>query len=454
MAEYTVKEKMEHAIAEAAASFMTNEYVVKGAQLKCTLGSAPSLLNLPLCHGFYATGHPIIHSMDNKPMVNIMPFGTCPVLGGPCVPAPVGPWLNTHDKTMIADAAPGGPLYPAVTMKSFLVCALGGLIEPKKSGQEYKAPGASTTVEGNGNMDSSDYEKMPAYTGSNGFIGPIPYDSDKPAEYIIDTSGLLLKSKNIEDIQQETDDVESKLGQENSYEEEIEPGLIQTRWPYVFRYEDGRIDARYHSNSLQGITGYSYTIRHPGYDIIVPFTNDLTRPGMASDKICICCPFDGVVLAGAFNIRDDENYHKQLKDEVNKNYGGNWMKYGDTQNWSQGNYVAVQTKNPIKYIKFTRDGTWNKIKREQGEDILVVRFLHMQMDRGGHPALPTVGEEIKAGTFIGYVGNTGRSNPAHLHIDVNFQGTPNRVLSIPYQTIDPRQFFIEFQEEEIFAYNG
>lgn len=99
-------------------------------------------------------------------MVNILPFGTCPVLGGPCVPAPVGPWLNTHEKTMIADAAPGGPLYPAVTMKSFLVCALGGLIEPKKSGQEYKAPGAATTLEGaGGEALSNGGSKTPAYTG-------------------------------------------------------------------------------------------------------------------------------------------------------------------------------------------------------------------------------------------------------------------------------------------------
>lgn len=192
MAEYTVKEKMEHAIAEAAASFMTNEYVVKGAQLKCTLGSAPSLLNLPLCHGFYATGHPIIHSMDNKPMINILPFGTCPVLGGPCVPAPIGPWLNTHEKTMIADAAPGGPLYPAVTMKSFLVCALGGLIEPKKSGQEYKTPGAATTLEGAGSADSSGYVKGPANTGryDRKTLGPEKIASNT---FKIGVEGLMLR---------------------------------------------------------------------------------------------------------------------------------------------------------------------------------------------------------------------------------------------------------------------
>lgn len=102
------------------------EYLVRGAMLECKMGSMPKRMNLPVGHGVYLLDNPMINKMDSKPMVNIMPFGTCSCTGNPtpCIPATVGPWMKTHGM--------------AVTMDSFLVCAKGGLIEPKTSGQEYK----------------------------------------------------------------------------------------------------------------------------------------------------------------------------------------------------------------------------------------------------------------------------------------------------------------------------
>ncbi|MCL1935054.1 MAG: DUF4280 domain-containing protein [Defluviitaleaceae bacterium] len=111
------------------------EYVVRGACLECTKGSHPRKLNLPKCHGVYITGHPMIHQFDSVPIENISPFGICSVTGSPCVPNTSMGWVNVHDRTLIADNDTRVP-YPSVTTESFLVCTLGGVIEPKTSGQE------------------------------------------------------------------------------------------------------------------------------------------------------------------------------------------------------------------------------------------------------------------------------------------------------------------------------
>lgn len=105
------------------------EYLVRGAVLACRAGSSPSQLNLPRCHGVYAKKHPIMNMQDYGPNVNIMPFGKCSIMDKPCSPAIAGPWLEEHKKTIVTDAA-------AITMESFLVCTIGGLIEPQTSGQE------------------------------------------------------------------------------------------------------------------------------------------------------------------------------------------------------------------------------------------------------------------------------------------------------------------------------
>lgn len=106
-----------------------DEYLVRGATLKCSMGSSQSKLNLPICHGVYTKKKPLMNKLDFVPMANILPFGACKVTKGPCVPATGGPWLKAHDATMITNAA-------SITMDSFLVCTIGGMIEPTKSGQE------------------------------------------------------------------------------------------------------------------------------------------------------------------------------------------------------------------------------------------------------------------------------------------------------------------------------
>jgi len=111
------------------------EYLVRGACLECSCGSHPRKLNLPKCHGVYITGHPMIHQFDSVPIENIAPFGMCSILQAPCVPATLAGWVNVHERTLIRDNDSRTP-YPSVTTDSFLICAVGGIIEPLNSGQE------------------------------------------------------------------------------------------------------------------------------------------------------------------------------------------------------------------------------------------------------------------------------------------------------------------------------
>jgi hypothetical protein len=148
-------------------------YLVRGATLRCRCGTHTRRLNLPLCHGVYAGGHPLVHKGDCLPGTNISTLGICQsatpppatrgqtvtlplatadgsarqVTGQPCLPSIVGKWMNCHPSVLIATndslAAGEDPLkrayVEALTTDSFLVCGCDSLIEPVDSGQEWPA---------------------------------------------------------------------------------------------------------------------------------------------------------------------------------------------------------------------------------------------------------------------------------------------------------------------------
>ena len=60
--------------------------VCGGAMLSCPFGMTPSVLNV-LPENRTVTSMPIATIMDNKPMVNVMPFGMCKSLANPTVAA-------------------------------------------------------------------------------------------------------------------------------------------------------------------------------------------------------------------------------------------------------------------------------------------------------------------------------------------------------------------------------
>jgi hypothetical protein len=112
--------------------------------LTCIFGAAPSVLTV-LPQNKVVTTQPIANIMDNKPMINIMPFGMCSSLGNPtvasatsaalgvltpmpCIPVTTAPWTPGSLSVLIAN-------YPALNNTSKLMCSYGGVIQISNSGQ-------------------------------------------------------------------------------------------------------------------------------------------------------------------------------------------------------------------------------------------------------------------------------------------------------------------------------
>ena len=122
------------------------QLVVAGAQLQCVFGVAPSaLVVVPQGPPVMAGGLPVATIMDNKPTVNIPPFGMCnspnnpqviaataAALGVftpmPCVPVTPAPWAPGSPTVLI-----GGK--PALNNTSKCMCTWAGMISINVPGQ-------------------------------------------------------------------------------------------------------------------------------------------------------------------------------------------------------------------------------------------------------------------------------------------------------------------------------
>lgn len=118
--------------------------VCLGAMLQCSFGAAPSSL-VVLPDKAVLTAVPDANIMDNKPMVNIMPFGTCSSMANPtvaaataaalgaltpmpCIPVTTAPWAPGAPTVLIANM-------PALNDSSMLMCTWGGVIKINNPGQ-------------------------------------------------------------------------------------------------------------------------------------------------------------------------------------------------------------------------------------------------------------------------------------------------------------------------------
>ena len=115
-----------------------------GAMLQCSFGAAPSsFVVLPVNR--VQTVTPDANIMDNKPLVNIMPFGMCSSVANPavqaataaalgvltpmpCVPVIPTPWAPGSPTVLIANM-------PALNNTSKLMCAYAGVIQIVNPGQ-------------------------------------------------------------------------------------------------------------------------------------------------------------------------------------------------------------------------------------------------------------------------------------------------------------------------------
>ncbi len=118
--------------------------VCTGAMLQCSFGVAPGTLNV-LPANLVMSGAPSANIMDNKPMVNVMPFGMCncpanpmvmaataAALGVltpmPCIPMTMAPWAPGSPTVLIGNM-------PALQNSSKLMCSWGGVIQILMPGQ-------------------------------------------------------------------------------------------------------------------------------------------------------------------------------------------------------------------------------------------------------------------------------------------------------------------------------
>lgn len=118
--------------------------VCGGAMLKCAFGVAPATL-MVTPQNKVLTSMPIATIMDNKPMVNIMPFGMCQSMANPqvaaataaafgaltpmpCVPNTTAPWMPGSPSVLVGN-------FPALNNSSQLMCMWGGIIQINNPGQ-------------------------------------------------------------------------------------------------------------------------------------------------------------------------------------------------------------------------------------------------------------------------------------------------------------------------------
>jgi len=120
-------------------------HVCNGAVLMCSFGVAPSSLIVLPVNMLTTSNMPAANIMDNKPIVNIPPFGMCtcpanPAVAAattaamgvltpmPCVPVTPAPWAPGSPTVLLSNM-------PALNDTSKLMCTWGGVISITGPGQ-------------------------------------------------------------------------------------------------------------------------------------------------------------------------------------------------------------------------------------------------------------------------------------------------------------------------------
>ena len=122
-----------------------SQLVCAGATVQCSLGAAPSVLNVLPANRTLTGGRPAANVLDSKPFVNIASFGLCMSLANPtvaaataaalgaltpmpCAPLIPGPWVPGCPTVTVAGA-------PALNGTSACQCAYGGVVRVMLPGQ-------------------------------------------------------------------------------------------------------------------------------------------------------------------------------------------------------------------------------------------------------------------------------------------------------------------------------
>ena len=95
---------------------------------------------------------------------------------------------------------------------------------------------------------------------------------------------------------------------------------------------------------------------------------------------------------------------------------GNYKHGGvDLANGKQGDPVLSLMSGTVKQAYYSKSGGYMVVVEQT--DGIVAKYLHMQKD-----LKVKEGDSVEASAELGYVGNTGNSSGAHLHITIEENG--------------------------------
>jgi len=359
--------------------------------------------------------------------------------------------------------------YNSITTASFLVCKYGGLIEPVTSGQNF----VETLELENPHMNVN----FNPLTGIGGFVG---------SDGIVNSPYTRAPQPNV-NFNPHQGAYCHKMGRfgtgnhggaffEGEFWDPIQNQRVTLRqdfFDYPLRIPDnlGTSYQGRHSNEFNGLKYHDSG--HWGYDIIVPDKGVQRRPDGTRDTrdrqpeepfIPIVSVVDSVFEWGtgitySYYIEGTDEYYRNML--TNRRTEGRTesqiIEEMNTQNGSLGNVLGLRSIDEYDFIDLlnasgaqsinpVRHDASGLIIARQGRRRLQFRYAHMfkmptevQIGEGvtlNMRALPA-NARIPAGTLIGYVGNTGRSSNAHLHLDIGFA-----YFSLSRaNTVDPAQFF-------------
>ncbi len=127
------------------------QHCCTGALMQCSMGAAPSTLNVLPKNKMMTSNMAAANIMDNVPMVNIPPFGVCKSMANPtvaaatasataaamgvftltpmpCVPVFPAPWTPGAPTVMLGNL-------PVLNNTSKLMCAYAGVVSINMAGQ-------------------------------------------------------------------------------------------------------------------------------------------------------------------------------------------------------------------------------------------------------------------------------------------------------------------------------
>ncbi|MCY6355871.1 DUF4280 domain-containing protein [Clostridium sp. ZS2-4] len=124
-------------------------YIVRGAKMRCDKGTHPRKINLPISHGSYVNGKPMMNKSDRVVNKNISYFGICRggcqegediylideygkqqlPPGKKCRVQILEDWSEVKEDTLVEGKA-------ALTKDSWAACYYGGKITFESNGQE------------------------------------------------------------------------------------------------------------------------------------------------------------------------------------------------------------------------------------------------------------------------------------------------------------------------------